>query len=433
MQPSMDGAFSDYFSTWMRRAGLRRTEGVVAPPTKDAALIIVDMQNDFVKEWEYSDEDESPCREMLHGSYACFGVKEGRNAARAIGDLLGAHTFQSVVVSGDWHDENHCSFVYFGGTTKEIPVCQDNILPTCTLEDQSQCVGTNWLRYTGGQGWGSGGGGIATGRGHMNGPFPPHCQRNNVGAEIYQPVNQALEQYISMHDCATCPDAPVYGVVKGLNVGTDSFGVFPYSTASRAFWDDLGLLSMHADVGGDALPVAPAALIRSMLTWEKDMNTGTGARNFDDGAFAGGVLAPPAVTFHRFSPGDDFSAGWEPNQELLWDQSHQTVELIGRPGTVFVTGLALDWCVLDTALNYKALNPKAAVYIVLDAARPSFLPRTVSLQDGYISDEDAQCVTATPGISDEDGCFLLNPEYVGQLIRAAEISIIFSDQFNGAN
>ena len=86
----------------------------------DSALIVVDMQNDFVGEFVYSEAqlalDLSPCHTLTKSSAACFGVKEGAAAADAIAAVLAAHQFNSVWASADDHHSGHCSFEASAGT-----------------------------------------------------------------------------------------------------------------------------------------------------------------------------------------------------------------------------------------------------------------------------------------------------------------------------
>ena len=241
--------FSAYFQAWVDRSGLKPMAGTVS--AKGAALVIVDMQNDFVGEFTYTTGQHSPCAAFLNSTSApCFGVPEGVNASDVIVKILGQHRFDTVLVSGDDHSPSHCSFAVEGGTLTPAPACA-SILSQCTQEE-GECQGTEYIKQ------------LAHVAGKsMTGPFPPHCERGHLGAAHYAPILDALTSY--WKDSSF--DAPrVFNVVKGLNLGTDSFGVFQYSLASRAYYSSLGLLDFNTS-GGTPKARAPAALYRSMLTW----------------------------------------------------------------------------------------------------------------------------------------------------------------------
>ena len=65
------------------------------------------------------------------------------------------------------------------------------------------------------------------------------------------------------------------------------------------------------------------------------------------------------------------------------------------------------------------------MYVVLDAARPSFLdPASAAMYLG--DDQSIQCTTGDKMLP--QGCWLLNPKYVGQLLNKAGVEIIYSSQ-----
>merc|ERR1712166_1000632 len=54
---------------------------------------------------------------------------------------------------------------------------------------------------------------------------------------------------------------------------------------------------------------------------------------------------------------------------------------------LFVTGLALDFCVLDSALNASAAGlAQENVFLVVDAARAAYIPGVGSFGSGFLSD-----------------------------------------------
>lgn len=340
----------------------------------NSALVIVDMQNDFVGEFAYSYEqvkqDMSPCSTLLNSSGACFGVKEGSQVANVLADVLGKHEFSTVIASMDDHEVDHCSFLAESGTTSPPLACKDNFeVSKCDANAFHGCRGTTYENRNGGQ---------------VYGPFPPHCVRGLVGTHLYKPVFDALVSY--QHD--------KHVAMKGLDMTTDSFGVFRYSEKSFDFYNKAGLFN------------SPAVLIRSMLTWEQHMNTSTGAATYTV-PFDNQYMQPPPFT-------TDGSVGSQLTKTT-------TEELVEQSGVqkILVTGLAGDWCVLDSALNAKAMWPEKDVYIVLDAMRPSYLPAAAASE--YLKQD--------PSSQKYDGgAWLHAPSDVKAVMQAAGVKLILSSQ-----
>ena len=193
---------------------------------------------------------------------------------------------------------------------------------------------------------------------------------------------------------------PKHIAIKGLDTTTDSFGVLPYTQASWNIYNAAGMFSGEHPV--------PAALIRSMLTWEKHMVNSTGASSFTY-PFPE-YIQPAAPPFSTDGASGMFT-------------KRTAAELVHKSGAgaVLVTGLALDWCVLDSAVNARALYPNLPVYVVIDAARPSFLPQ-VAAKPYLKADTTNQCSTAA------GGCWLHDPADLAKVLAAAKIEIITSDQ-----
>jgi hypothetical protein len=104
-------------------------------------------------------------------------------------------------------------------------------------------------------------------------------------------------------------------------------------------------------------------------------------------------------------------------------------ELVSASGTktVLVTGLALDWCVLDTAVNTKALHPDLNVFVVIDAARPSFLPKAAATP--YLKvDTAGQCWGGAGKGGKGAGCWLHDPADIAALLKVAGVGVVTSGQ-----
>lgn len=382
--------YSSYFDEYTKRLAMSPAAGTVSAAS--AALVVVDMQADFVGEFAYTDDavaaGESPCSAYFTSvgspkTIACFGVREGNVTSAAIEGLLSKVRFATVVASMDDHSPDHCSFAAAAdqAVTAGAPTGCGASLATCDASAFHGCMGTRAAQAKAGAG------------AALTGPFPPHCVRGRAGTVIYEPLRAALSEY-------TAGGGAAHVAVKGLDLSTDSFGVLPYSETSWSFYHKAGLF-------GPTDP-APAALIRSMLTWEKHMNTSTGAASYTT-PFGSGYAQPPPFS-------TDGGAG-----ELHKDTA---ADIIGasKASAVLVTGLALDWCVLDTALNARALMPEKKVYIVLDAARPAFLPAGPAVAPYLKANNETQCYGA------EGGCWLHDPVDVAKVLKQAGVEVIMSSQ-----
>lgn len=370
---------SAYFSEWSKRltSELPLTRGHIS--TESSVLVIVDMQNDFIGEFSYTDDEikrgESPCHGLLGSSAACFGVKEGNIVAETIGAIVEMREFRAVIASMDDHKEDHCSFVVSANTKTPPLACKDDFaLSNCDDTAFHHCIGTKYAH--------------TSDKGDVYGPFPPHCTRGTVGTHL----DSGLFKTLSSRNPTNTHIA-----IKGLDGTTDSFGVFRYSPTSFGFYDKAGLMD-------DNKP-SPAVLIRSMLTWEKHMNTSTGASTY---------TVPFGNQYYQPPP---FSEDGNPGV----NQKQTTEELVSKyaPDSIFVTGLAGDWCVLDTALNAKAYWKEKEVYIILDATRPSYLPAAAA--KFYMK------ANATNQEYD-GGIWLHDPSDVAAVLRAAGVKLILANQ-----
>lgn len=378
INPAKASDFSPYFQEWLQRFG-EAPNATISVSARNAALVIVDMQNDFVGEFSYSPEQisagESPCYTALgNSSGACFGVAEGDTVAEMINLLLQNRSFSTVIASMDDHSPDHCSFFASASTTSPPAKCAATFAH-CNSSKFHKCQGTRYEHQQ-------------HGPGPVYGPFPPHCVRGYEGTKFYSPIHDALMSYTGEKHLG----------IKGLDLSTDSFGVFRYSEASWDFYNKAGMFA--------ADDPRPAVLIRSMLTWEQHMTTSTGASSFVS-PFGQYVQPPP------FS-----SSGAE--GELIKTHANSIVERKGSEvGAILVTGLAGDWCVLDSALNAKAQWPDKEVYFVVDAIRPSYLPKAVA---GMYLKKNPQNQLY------KNGAWLHDPVDVAAVLRQAGVKVIKSDQ-----
>jgi len=158
----------------------------------------------------------------------------------------------------------------------------------------------------------------------QGGPFPPHCLQGSRGSRLCAPIAAAMTSARAAHP------QTVDVVFKGWHRHVDSFGSFPYPEHIAQ-----GRLVQRQPAG------APAPC--SFLGW-------TGCSLLTCSALHEDINAPPDV--------------------MAADEKVGLADRLGSRRALYVTGLALDFCVIDTALTAREAGFDD-VYIVLDAARPS--------------------------------------------------------------
>jgi len=176
----------------------------------------------------------------------------------------------------------------------------------------------------------------------QGGPFPPHCIQGHVGSFFYKPIGSCLKRLQALGRNADV-------VFKGFHEDVDSFGSFAYADEPSSW----------ARVCNR--PDAPCGLHGcSMSSW-------TGSVKLKCSSCDDDVDAPPDVlSCYR-------------RQDLASLLKERNVSRI------FACGLALDYCVLDTALNCVQAG-FAESYIIMDAARAAHLPGIGSFGSGFMQD-----------------------------------------------
>eukprot|EP00429_Kryptoperidinium_foliaceum_P086376 CAMPEP_0176199690 /NCGR_PEP_ID=MMETSP0121_2-20121125/8683_1 /TAXON_ID=160619 /ORGANISM="Kryptoperidinium foliaceum, Strain CCMP 1326" /LENGTH=586 /DNA_ID=CAMNT_0017538549 /DNA_START=77 /DNA_END=1837 /DNA_ORIENTATION=+ len=173
------------------------------------------------------------------------------------------------------------------------------------------------------------------------GPFPSHCVQGSAGTNFYAPVADCIEE---LRDAEKRCEV----VFKGFHEAIDSFGALEYPDEKTA----LARLSHDSD--------STQCHGCSLLSW-------TGAVCLKCSNFEADVNAPPDVmsVMRRKSLAD----------KLKEDKVQR----------VFVCGLALDFCVLDTALNAVGAG-FGNVRLIMDACRAAHIPQFGSFGTGFLSD-----------------------------------------------
>ena len=157
----------------------------------------------------------------------------------------------------------------------------------------------------------------------QGGPFPPHCLQGSRGSRLQATIARALTAAKRAYP------STVDVVFKGWHRHVDSFGAFPYPDGLAE-----GRL-VHRQPEGC-----------SFLSW-------TGAATLCCSALEEDINAPPDV--------------------MAAEERRSLGERLGPRRSVFICGLALDFCVIDSALTAKAAGYDD-VYIILDVSRPSHVP-----------------------------------------------------------
>lgn len=219
-----------------------------------------------------------------------FGVAEGDQVIDGICELIGKFNAAgaTVIATKDYHPTDHCSFSTHGG------------------------------------------------------PFPPHCVMGTRGSLLHPTIAETLTPLIAKDPSTT------HVVHKGFYKGVESFGGFPYSTATDDWMDRLSYLS-------------------------KDDVKWTGAWKLRAANVANDANAPPDV----MSILDRV-----PMKDLLPTEDG---------GRVFCCGLAMDYCVIDTASNYCQTAAPCGLdrpncFIVQNLTRAAMVPGLGTFGRGFLTD-----------------------------------------------
>jgi nicotinamidase-related amidase len=180
----------------------------------------------------------------------------------------------------------------------------------------------------------------------QSGPFPPHCVQGSKGSKFCEPIEKVLNKVRG-------DGADVRVVFKGFAPEVDSFGGLPYE---ETYFRDRQL--------GNNLCTEPSMQCHGCcaVDW-------TGGFTLECSSIDEDVNAPPDVMAVLS------------RKSLAQQLSDENVRRI------FVCGLALDFCVLDTALNAASqrLAQEEGVFLVADAARAVYAPGVGQFGSGFVS------------------------------------------------
>mmetsp|Transcript_3906 Transcript_3906/g.11105 ORF Transcript_3906/g.11105 Transcript_3906/m.11105 type:complete len:346 (+) Transcript_3906:65-1102(+) len=178
------------------------------------------------------------------------------------------------------------------------------------------------------------------------GPFPSHCIQGSKGSFLYGPTKAVLSEVRDQ-------GAEVMIAFKGFHPGCDSFGGLQYGPV---YFNERHL--------GNELGTQPTDELNGCCALEWTGGFALTCSNIEED-----LDAPPdvlAVLDRRTLA------------EIL--QEHAVKRL-------FVCGLALDFCVLDSSLNAATAGlAKDGVFLVTDAARAAHIPGIGTFGSGFLSD-----------------------------------------------
>ncbi|CAL1162269.1 unnamed protein product [Cladocopium goreaui] len=278
---------SPLFKEWLDLTANRLTAASLEPLNANDALIIIDMQADFVPK-----NPSNP-----HGGR--FGVAEGDNVIPLIESLVDAAVTggASICATRDYHPHDHCSFNITGG------------------------------------------------------PFPPHCVQGSMGSYFHPRIGAKLTQVMKQNG------ENVMVAFKAFHEHIDSFGAFPYFDGGDGRLTKKGSSdnAFGVNMGCAKAPFTGSVILKQSLlaTEELDIN------------------APPDVLAI-------LNDGVDRKLRTLHD-------VVKDKKRLFVCGLALDFCVLDSCLNAIGAG-LSEVCMVLDAARAAHIPGVGTFGSGFLSD-----------------------------------------------
>jgi len=290
--------------------------------TKDDALLVIDMQRDFV-----------PHHHVDNPQGGRFGVAEGDHIILACVQLIDHFVAKGAFVAAtrDYHPHDHVSFLTQGG------------------------------------------------------PFPVHCVQGTAGALLMPEIASALA-----HAKRVSPER-VHVAFKAMHEDVDSFGGLPYYdggegriATQKPGREQHGLGCM---MGCSKAPWTGSLLMKQSAILSALEDT-SGSTPID-------MDCPP----------DALACVCDDGHDRGLNSLHDALKTAKR---VFVCGLALDFCVLDTCLNASSLRFKN-VAMVFDAARAAYIPGVGAFgpNGGFLSDpEEVKRKLTDAGVSlcSVEGC-----------------------------
>lgn len=182
------------------------------------------------------------------------------------------------------------------------------------------------------------------------GPFPPHCVQGTEGSFFHPKIGETLRPLL-----AAPGDKKTHVVYKAFSRDVDSFGGFVYA-GDNEDWKE-------------RISHSPACNNHCVLEW-------TGA-------------------YHLFASNLHADANAPPDVMSVLEKKSIT-GLLPTPnnnnkGRIFCCGLAYDFCVIDSAVNYRHDLPEnGGCYILQDLTRAARIPGVGAFGSGFLTDPSVQ-------------------------------------------
>ena len=180
------------------------------------------------------------------------------------------------------------------------------------------------------------------------GPFPPHCIQGSKGSQLHESIAETLQPYLADKESGGKPDK-VHVVYKAFSPDIDSFGAFEYTDSNST-----GRLTTRTE---------PPAECHCSVNW-------TGGFVLYSSMLCEDANAPPDV------------------MSVLSKKA--LADVVPKGGRMFVCGLAMDFCVIDSAVNFVTSGASAAdakgTYIVHGLTRAAHIPGVGGHGSGFLTD-----------------------------------------------
>ncbi len=300
---------SPHLLEYLSLIGDPQPESLAEPIGPDDALLIIDMQHDFLLKDAVTNPDGGR-----------FGSPEGDQCVEPIVKLieLFAERGGHVIATRDYHPHDHASFTTCGG------------------------------------------------------PYPPHCVQGTKGSELVPEIAAALAAAMR-----TAGNERIGVCFKAMHEKVDSFGALPYAKASEH------VAPRNAGEAGlveAGLPKRCAAVGCCSAPW-------TGSIFLKQSAISGPLSAADASPFGELDANapPDLLALLDDGVERRVTNLQQALE--GRK-RIFVCGLCLDVCCLDTCVNAAEFGFRSATFMILDACRAAHICGVGAFGSGFLYDPE---------------------------------------------